>query len=146
MDLFAVVAVVSVVLLLIVAVASLFMQQSGQLRDIQAQLSKMNDHDSIVADPSQLRMERAAMIDPLVLFEVELVQSNLNDLSPEQLAQIDAARSGVKSLTERLKASGGWLGPPFDLEWVEHLDRMPRLKSIYMKAGFSPEPPTSADN
>lgn len=135
MDLFAVVAVLSVMLLLIVAVASLFMQQSGQLREIQAQLSKLEVGS--VSDPSQLRIERAAWIDPLVLLEVALVQSDHNELSSEQLAQIDAARTGVKTITEQLKASGEWMGPPYDLEWIEHLDRMPRLKSIYMKSGLS---------
>lgn len=144
MDLFAVVAVMSVVLLLIVAVASLFMQQSGQLREIQAQLSKLEGGGS--ADPSQLRIERAAWIDPLVLLEVSLVQSDLNELAPEQMAQIDAARSGVKAITEQLKASGEWMGPPYDLEWVEHLDRMPRLKSIYMKSGFATDTASSADS
>jgi hypothetical protein len=144
MDLFAVVAVVSVMLLLIVAVASLFMQQSGQLREIQAQLSKMEGGGE--RDPSQLRIERAAWIDPLVLLEVALVQSDHNELSAEQLAQIDATRMGVKVITEQLKASGEWMGPPYDLDWMEHLERMPRLKSIYMKSSLSSDTTTSAGN
>jgi hypothetical protein len=144
MDLFAVVAVVSVMLLLIVAVASLFMQQSGQLREIQAQLSKMEGGGE--SDPSQLRIERAAWIDPLVLLEVALVQSDHNELSAEQMAQIDATRMGVKVITEQLKASGEWMGPPYDLDWMEHLERMPRLKSIYMKSSLSSDTTPSAGN
>lgn len=145
MDLFAVVAVVSVILLLVVTVASLFVQQSGQLREIQAQLSKI-EAGGAANDPNQMRLDRAALIDPLVLLEVTLAQADLNELSAEQIAQIDAARTGVKAITEKLKASGDWMGPPYDLEWIEHLDRMPRLKSIYMKAGFSTEPSVTADN
>ena len=146
MDLFAVVAVVSVILLLVVTVASLYVQQSGQLRDIQAQLSKISESSGGADDPIQMRVERASLIDPLVLLEVTLAQADLNELTAEQIAQIDAARTGVKGITEKLKASGEWMGPPYDLEWIEHLDRMPRLKSIYMKAGFSTEPSVTADN
>jgi hypothetical protein len=60
------------------------------------------------------------------------------------MLQIEQARDSVKSLNERLMASRDWMGPPFDLEWAEYLDRMPTLKRLYLAAAFErPTEPTS---
>lgn len=139
MDIFAFVAVSFLVLLGALAMAAMTMQQNGQLREIQAKLSKMSKSERPKLDPETLRIDRAGIMDPLVLLEVSLGQPGGEEITEEQLQQIDAARTSVKSISAQLKSAGEWMGPPYDLEWVELLDRMPRLKANYQKAGLSPD-------
>lgn len=142
MDIFAVVAVIFLVLLGALAMAATTMQQNGQLREIQAKLSRLskaNTADKTPPDAEALRIERAGIIDPLVLMEVSLGQAGSPELTEEQFQQIDSARTSIKSISEQLKTAEEWMGPPYDLEWIEQLDRMPRLKAAYLKLGFRTE-------
>ena len=90
-------------------------------------------------DAEALRIERASILDPLVLLEVSLNQSSSVEITEEQLQLVDSARSSVKRITESLKNAEEWMGPPYDLEWVEQLDRMPRVKAAYLKMGLESE-------
>jgi hypothetical protein len=64
---------------------------------------------------------------------VSLGQPDSVQLTDEKLQQIEFARSNIKKITDQLKSAEEWMGPPYDLEWVELLDRMPRLKIAYQK-------------
>ena len=139
MDIFALVAVIFIVLLGAVAVAAIMMQQNGQLSQIQDKLSKLSKGNEAPLNPEGLRVERAGIVDPLVLLEVSLGQSDSVELTEEQLQQIDVARSNVKKISEQLKSMEEWMGPPYDLEWVELLDRMPRLRIAYQKISMKPD-------
>ena len=139
MDIFALVAVIFIVLLGAMAVAAIMMQQNGQLRQIQDKLSKLSKGNEAPLNPEGLRIERAGIVDPLVLLEVSLGQSDSVELTEEQLQQIDVARSNIKKISEQLKSAEEWMGPPYDLEWVELLDRMPRLKIAYQKISMQPD-------
>ena len=139
MDIFALVAVIFIVLLGAMAVAAIMMQQNGQLRQIQDKLSKLSKGNEAPLNPEGLRIERAGIVDPLVLLEVSLGQSDSVELTEEQLQQIDVARSYVKKISEQLKSAEEWMGPPYDLEWIELLDRMPRLKIAYQKISMKPD-------
>jgi preprotein translocase subunit YajC len=139
MDIFALVAVIFIVLLGAVAVAAIMMQQNGQLSQIQDKLSKLSKGNEAPLNPEGLRVERAGIVDPLVLLEVSLGQSDSVELTEEQLQQIDVARSNIKKISEQLKSAEEWMGPPYDLEWVELLDRMPRLKIAYQKISMKPD-------
>ena len=139
MDIFALVAVIFIILLGAMAVAAIMMQQNGQLRQIQDKLSKLSKGNEAPLNPESLRIERAGIVDPLVLLEVSLGQSDFVELTEEQLQQIDVARSNIKKISEQLKSTDEWMGPPYDLEWVELLDRMPRLKIAYQKIGLRPD-------
>ena len=139
MDIFALVAVIFIVLLGAVAVAAIMMQQNGQLSQIQDKLSKLSKGNEAPVNPEGLRIERAGIVDPLILLEVSLGQSDFVELTEEQLQQIDVARSNVKKISEQLKSMEEWMGPPYDLEWVELLDRMPRLKIAYQKISMKPD-------
>ena len=139
MDIFALVAVIFIVLLGAMAVAAIMMQQNGQLRQIQEKLSKLSKGNEAPLNPEGLRIERAGIVDPLVLLEVSLGQSEFVELTEEQLQQIDFARSNIKKISEQLKSTEEWMGPPYDLEWVELLDRMPRLKIAYQKISLRPD-------
>ena len=54
----------------------------------------------------------------------------------------------LAAVTEELKQSEDWMGAPFDLEWSEYLDRMPRLKKLYLRADLQPAlpKPTTSDS
>ena len=139
MDFFGFVALAFVILAVCLVMIFSYTQQSRRLQAIQAQLSKIED-----SKPEILRQERAQWLDPLVLLEVSLNQSADPKLDEPMMLQIEQARDSVKSLNERLMASRDWMGPPFDLEWAEYLDRMPTLKRLYLAAAFErPTEPTS---
>jgi len=133
MDIFALVAVIFIVLLGAMAVGIMMMQQNGHLRQIQDKLSKLSQANEAPLNPDVLRIERAGIVDPLVLLEVSLGQPDSVQLTDEKLQQIEFARSNIKKITDQLKSAEEWMGPPYDLEWVELLDRMPRLKIAYQK-------------
>ncbi|MBS7805571.1 hypothetical protein KIH24_13440 [Rhizobiales bacterium TNE-4] len=131
MDFVSFVALAFVILAVCVAMIFSYTQQSRRLQAIQAQLAKIED-----SKPEILRQERAQWLDPLVLMEVSLNQSDRPALDEAMLQQIEQAREAVKSLNERLVASREWMGAPFDLDWAEYLDRMPTLKRLYLAAAF----------
>jgi hypothetical protein len=139
MDIFALVAVIFIVLLGAMAVGIMMMQQNGHLRQIQDKLSKLSKANEAPLNSDVLRIERAGIVDPLVLLEVSLGQPDFVQLTDEQLQQIEFARSNIKKITDQLKSAEEWMGPPYDLEWVELLDRMPRLKIAYQKMSLRPE-------
>jgi len=131
MDFVSFVALAFVILAVCVAMIFSYTQQSRRLQAIQAQLAKIED-----SKPEILRQERAQWLDPLVLMEVSLNQTDRPALDEAMLQQIEQAREAVKSLNERLVASREWMGAPFDLDWAEYLDRMPTLKRLYFAAAF----------
>ena len=131
MDFVSFVALAFVILAVCVAMIFSYTQQSRRLQAIQAQLAKIED-----SKPEILRQERAQWLDPLVLMEVSLNQTDRTTLDEAMLQQIEQAREAVKSLNERLVASREWMGAPFDLDWAEYLDRMPTLKRLYLAAAF----------
>lgn len=134
MDFLSFVAIALIILAVCVAMIIAYSQQSRRLQAIQAQLAKIED-----SKPEILRQERAQWLDPLVLMEVQLNQSADPVLDEEMLQQIEAARTAIKSLNERLAATKEWMGAPFDLEWAEYLDRMPTLKKLYLDTVFENE-------
>ena len=131
MDFVSFVALAFVILAVCVAMIFSYTQQSRRLQAIQAQLAKIED-----SKPEILRQERAQWLDPLVLMEVSLNQTDRPALDEAMLQQIEQAREAVKGLNERLIASREWMGAPFDLDWAEYLDRMPTLKRLYLAAAF----------
>ena len=44
---------------------------------------------------------------------------------------MDNHRKSIKECVDALKNAGDWLGLPFDLEWVDVLQRLPRLQALY---------------
>jgi hypothetical protein len=138
-DFFVFVALAFVILAVCTAMIYSYTQQSRRLQAIQVQLSKIEDNK-----PDILRQERAQWLDPLVMLEVNLNQSPNPQLDEAMLQQIDAARDAIKSLNERLMSTREWMGPPFDLEWTEYLERMPTLKKLYIALSYSLEDATTA--
>jgi uncharacterized protein YoxC len=131
MDFLSFVALAFVILAVCVTVVFAYTQQARRLEAIQDQLNKIEE-----SKPEILRQERAQWLDPLILLEVQLNQDANPKLDETAFQKIQDAREAVKNLNERLMASREWMGAPFDLEWVEYLERMPTLKRLYLAAEF----------
>lgn len=131
MDFFSFASIILIILAVCVVVIYAYAQQARRLQAIQDQLAKIEDNR-----PELIRQERAQWLDPLIMMEVQLNQSKEPVLDEIMLQQIEEARNAVKSVNERLVAAKEWMGPPFDLEWAEYLDRMPTLKRLYIDTVF----------
>jgi hypothetical protein len=149
MDMVFIIVIVAMVLLLMIVLAGLHFQQTGQLRDIQTRLDMIdNVSPQTGKDPDTLRFDRIQLMDPISLLETQIHAENRDSLTEEELQLISSAREGVKAISEQLKTSEEWKGAPFDLEWFEYLDRLPRLKSLYLRADLQPALPkaTTSDS
>lgn len=120
-----------------------FTQQS--LRQISSRLDAMQPARAPVRrSPEAIRRERAFCHDKLVLFEASLSVTPRDELLAEEVEAIDRSRKVIKGCIDELKASGDWLGLPFDFEWTEMLDRLPNVNTLYRKAVASTSSPLAA--
>lgn len=134
MDIFVTVMMVAMLLLVVIVGAAIFVQQSGNLRELRDKLQFVQDEAKKRKNPDTLRRERVAMLDQLLLLETQLNARDPLILEAPELDLITAARERIISISQDLKAVQDWIGAPYDLEWVEYLERLPRLKSLYLSA------------
>jgi hypothetical protein len=119
-------------MLICVVLFYVFTQQS--LNDISSRLNRLQPAAPVARTPDVIRRERAYSHDQLVLLEAELSTTGREALTEGEIQDIDKARKKIKTCVDELKASGDWIGLPFDFEWTEILDRMPHVNSLYRKA------------
>jgi hypothetical protein len=119
-------------LLICVVLFYVFTQQS--LNDISKRINRLQSAAPIARTPDVVRRERAYSHDQIVLLEAELSSSGREVLTEAEVMEIDKVRKKIKICVDELKASGDWIGLPFDFEWTEILDRLPRVNSLYRKA------------
>ena len=134
MDIFVTVMMVAMLLLVVIVGAAIFVQQSGSLRELRDKLQSVQDEAQKRKNPDTLRRERIAVLDPLTLLESELMDRDPPILSEEELTLISMSRERIIGISQDLKAVQDWIGAPYDLEWVEYLERLPRLKTLYLSA------------
>jgi hypothetical protein len=91
---------------------------------------------------SVLRNERARCHLELQALEAEISASERTALSAEQIKMVEFNRTTIKNSVEALKRAGDWLGLPFDLEWVDMLERLPHLDALYRASLDHPVPVT----
>ncbi len=133
-----------VVMILIVIIAVQQYQQNAQYREIQDRLREIRHAEMLEQQALALRSERSAILDPVNVLEASLQTKGLKTLSNDELIFVDNARKRVKMINETLIGNRQWMGPPFDLEWHEFLDRIPTVRAAYLAANFNDAPP--ADN
>jgi len=80
---------------------------------------------------SMLRAERSRCQQELQALETDLGVNERDALTPQELTLVDNHRASIKECVDALKNAGAWLGLPFDLEWVDVLQRLPRLNALY---------------
>ena len=134
MDIFVTVMMVAMLLLVVIVGAAIFVQQSGSLRDLRDKLQFVQDEAKKRKNPDTLRRERVALLDPLLLLETQLNERDPPILDLQELDLITASRERIMAISQELKVVKDWIGAPYDLEWVEYLERLPRLKSLYLSA------------
>lgn len=115
-------------------------QQNRQYAEIQARLKEIRDAELREQRANALRAERTAVIDPISMLEATLLARGTGALTDEELYQVDAARSRIKAITDELMHNQQWLGPPFDLEWHDYLERIPQVRNAFLAANFSATP------
>lgn len=132
MDSVVVALIAGMVLLIMIAVATLHSQQSRQLREIQEQLEALGTENK--RKEENLRFQRTELLDPISQLESQLIVQERKLLTEQELVMILKTREQMKQLTEELKNLDAWRGAPYDLEWAEYLERVPVLKALYLRA------------
>ncbi len=124
------------VLLLLVLLFLYFLTQQD-LRNLNTKLQAMEKPlpaSSHQRDPDSVRRERAAALDQLALLEASFSAQPREVLSPEELKVFEDARRVIKASNAELKRQAAWAGLPFDHEWAEVQERMPRTNALYRRA------------
>ena len=148
MDILVTVIMVAMLLLVVILGAAIFVQQSGSLRELRNKLQSVEDEAKNRKNPDAMRRERVAVLDPLLRLESQLNDRDPPELSEEELAMISVSREHIMSISHQLKGVGDWIGAPYDLEWVEYLERLPKMKALYLSADIGQDgtsPPTSSN-
>ena len=112
-----------------VAISHLWTKQ--KMLQMRRELDKLQAQARAAHACSLLRKERARCQLQLQSLEAELTAHERTALSAAEIATVDAHRKTIKNCVEALKNAGDWLGIPFDLEWVDMLERLPRLNLLY---------------
>jgi hypothetical protein len=135
MDTTNLIVILLLMLVLICFVLFYYLTQQS-LRDISLRLTAMQPQ--VVQTPRRsqdtIRRERAFCQDKLAVLEASLSVNPRDSLTPEEVAAIDKIRKTVNTCIDELKSSGEWMGVPFDFEWNEILDRLPKVNLLYRSA------------
>jgi hypothetical protein len=134
---FSIGAMALVVGLVIIIIVVQQYQQNAQYREIQDRLREIRQAEMLEQQARTLRAERSGILDPLSLLEADLVARGNKQLSEDELVLVEAARARTKSINEQLVAMRHWMGPPFDLDWHEALERLPIIKDAFLAASFA---------
>lgn len=125
-----------VLLLMLLAVALLMYYTTQQdLRNISTKLSVLDVPKPAAArSPDAVRRERSAAFDRLVMLEASFNTQPRDQLSPEEMDAFEEARRVIKSCNAELQRLGDWMGLPYDLEWSDVKERLPRITPLYRQA------------
>lgn len=129
--------VIALLILLLVLCLMFYVVTQQDLRAIHQRLSAM---DTPAAKPvSQrtaevVRRERSEAHDKLVLIEASLSTQPREQLSADELATYESSRRTIQARNAELRRTQDWLGLPYDLEWTEVQERLPKLCALYREA------------
>lgn len=144
------VVVLLVLLLMMLAVALLMYYLTQQdLKNLSVRLQSLSSPSPAAHGRSSeaVRRERAASFDKLLVVEADLSVQPRDVLTDEELALFEEARLVIRRCNAELKQLQDWLGLPYDLEWVQLKERVPRLDALYRQAVLAesgePLPPQS---
>jgi len=124
------IAIVFILFFLMAGLLIFYFQTQQSLKDIADRVGQLQPQ-MVLRSPNVIRQERAVCQDRLVLLEVDLTQNQRENLTEEEIQQVELTRDAIKRCTDELKQTGDWMGIPFDFEWTEMFNRMPILKSLY---------------
>ena len=130
------VIILLVLLLMLLAVALLMYYMTQQdLKTISARLSNLDTAKPTPSrSPDAVRRERSAAYDKLVMLEASFSSEPRDALSNEDVEVFESSRHAIKACNEELQRQQDWMGLPYDLEWKDVQERLPRLIALYRKA------------
>lgn len=125
-----------IVLIILMSVALLLYHLTRQ--DLQQLTVRLNTIEAPKTSPPRnsdtVRRERSAAFDKLVMMEASFNGQTRDQLSREELDLFEDTRRVIKACNAELKRGQDWMGLPFDLEWAEVKERVPRASAMYRQA------------
>jgi hypothetical protein len=135
----------SLLLTVLFGVGFSYYSNAQKMLSIRRELDKLQAQARSAHACSLLRNERARCHLELQSLEAELSTSGRTALSVDEIKRVELSRTTIKNCDEALKGAGDWLGLPFDLEWVDMLERLPHLDKLYRQSLDNPVLVTSLD-
>jgi hypothetical protein len=126
--------VVGILFILLAGFLIFYFQTQQNFKEIAEKLEEIQHPHTGHRSSETLKHELAVHHDMLVLLEAEISKNKRESLNEEELQVFDVARHKIKACIAGLKANGDWIGLPFEFEWVEMLERLPNVLSLYRKA------------
>lgn len=136
-NMFSLTVVIFLVALVIIVIIIQQIQQNAQYRAIQQRLQDIHDAEMREERARGLRQDRSQIISQLESLEALLQNQSVTALAEEDAVVIDQLRSKVKHINDEITSLRQWIGAPFDFEWTEILERVPRIRSLFLAYNFS---------
>ena len=86
-----------------------------------------------VDGPHHLRREKAFYIFRLTSLNDELETTTHPILTDFDMKTIELTHLRVQEINDHMIKNGDWLGPPYDLEWVDIFSQLPRLRHAFLE-------------
>lgn len=126
--------IIGVLFLLLAGFLIFYFQTQQNFKEISEKLEEIQHPHTGPRSSESLKHDMAVHHDMLVLLEAEISKNKRESLTEEELKTFDVARHKIKACIAGLKANGDWVGLPFEYEWVEMLERLPNVLTLYRKA------------
>ena len=126
--------VIGVLFLLLAGFLIFYFQTQQNFKEISEKLEEIQHPHTGPRSTESLKHDLAVHHDLLVLLEADISKNKRESLTEDELKTFDVARHKIKACIAGLKANGDWIGLPFEYEWVEMLERLPNVLSLYRKA------------
>ena len=126
--------IIGVLFLLLAGFLIFYFQTQQNFKEITEKLEEIQHPHTGPRSSESLKHDLAVHHDMLVLLEAEISKNKRESLTEEELKTFDVARHKIKACIAGLKANGDWVGLPFEYEWVEMLERLPNVLTLYRKA------------
>jgi hypothetical protein len=126
--------VIGVLFLLLAGFLIFYFQTQQNFKEISEKLEEIQHPHTGPRSSESLKHDMAVHHDVLVLLEAEISKNKRESLTEDELKTFDVARHKIKACIAGLKANGDWIGLPFEYEWVEMLERLPNVLTLYRKA------------
>ena len=132
MDIFFIL-LIGVLFTLMAGLLIFYFQTQQNFKEIAQKLAAIDEPKPVVHSTEAVKLELAKHRDILFVLEADLTKTKREVLTEEELKTFDLARRQIKVSIAKLKSNGAWVGLPYDYEWVEMLDRLPNVWSLYQK-------------
>ena len=126
--------VIGVLFFLLAGFLIFYFQTQQNFKEISEKLEEIQHPHAGPRSTESLKHDLAVHHDLLVLLEADISKNKREFLTEDELKTFDVARHKIKACIAGLKANGDWIGLPFEYEWVEMLERLPNVLSLYRKA------------